>query len=283
MASLSELQQRFVDALYASEGAAAGFAVAGATASSGRIGIERMDVYRRAIFANYRKALAATYPSVQRLIGASVFAEAVDAYVREHPSKSGDLNDYGDAFGTFLAAYPPGAHLAYLPDIARLEWAIDEAARAAEVTVAPDAVLASLAALPADRVSAVTLRLAPSCRLLASEFPIFAIWQASQPGYDGDDRAEQKPGSETPFAVAQQFVSDPTFSGDRLLVRRDAAGIGVERLAAGEHAWLVALADGVPLGASVDAACQADSAFDLGHVLHAHIGAATIVSVLADG
>ncbi len=101
MRSLAELQQRFARSLYAPEGAAPEFDVAGSGSPS-----ERMDIYRRAVRANYRKALGATYPVVRRLVGESAFSDAVDAFVRAHPSASGDLNDYGDAFGTFLAQHP---------------------------------------------------------------------------------------------------------------------------------------------------------------------------------
>ena len=48
----------------------------------------------------------ATYPVVLRLVGAPFFNAAVDAFVHAHPSTSGDLNVYGDAFGDFLAGYP---------------------------------------------------------------------------------------------------------------------------------------------------------------------------------
>jgi hypothetical protein len=256
MSALAELQQRFADALYAPEGAVPGFDIGGTAPSP-----ERMDIYRRAIFANYRKALAATYPTVQRILGDAVFTAVVDAYVRAHPSASGDLNDYGDTFGAFLAQQPAAARLPQLPDLARLEWAIDEVNRAADAERAPDAVLGALAAVPAEQLPVVTLELTPSCRLIASRFPIFRIWQANQPGYEGDERIDIESG------------------GDLLLVRRDPGGIGIERLAAGEFAWLAALAAGAALGPSIDAACRAEPEFDFARALHAHIGATTIVSV----
>ena len=53
------------------------------------------------------------------------FGEAARQYIVGHPSLSGDLNDYGGEFAQFLAAYPHAADLPYLPDVARLEWAIN--------------------------------------------------------------------------------------------------------------------------------------------------------------
>ena len=132
-ASLAELQQRFARSLNAPEGAAPEFDVAGAAPPS-----ERMDIYRRAVCANYRKALGATYPVVRGSSANRRSADAVDAFVRAHPSASGDLNDYGDAFGTFLAQHPSTTALPYLPDVARLEWAIDEVNRAADGASRPE-------------------------------------------------------------------------------------------------------------------------------------------------
>jgi hypothetical protein len=259
MPTLAELQRDFARTVLGSADAEPAFRVA-TTADAG----ERLAVYRRAVFTNYRNALRATYPVVERVVGAPFFGAAVDAFVHAQPSRSGDLNDYGDTFGAFLAAYPPAAPLPYLADVARLEWAIDEANRAAEGAGSPDSLLAALAAVPSTRLADVKLGLAASCRLIASAFPIFRIWQVNQVGYSGDDRVE--------FEGA----------GDRLLVRRDAGGIAIERVAAGDFAWLAALAKGAPLGASIDAARSAEGGFDLGGALHTHIGAATIVSLAVD-
>src|SRR5205085_7920191 len=129
---------------------------------------ERIAIYRRTIFANYRKALSASYPVVKRLTGAPFFEAAVDAFVGEHPSESGDLNVYGESLGDFLATYRPADELPYLADVARLEWAIDESSRAAEATCVPESVLAALAIAPPDRLPALRLRLEASCRLVAS-------------------------------------------------------------------------------------------------------------------
>ena len=80
-------------------------------------------------------------------------------FVRGHASTSGDLNVYGDEFGEFLADYPHAANLPYLADVARLEWAIDEAQRAIDRPREPEAVLAALSALPPDHLTAARLTL----------------------------------------------------------------------------------------------------------------------------
>ena len=257
MSSLAELQRRFADALCAPEGEMPAFGVAGTAPAP-----ERMDIYRRAIFANYRKAMAATYPTVQRILGDAIFAATVDAYVRAQPSASGDLNDYGDTFGAFLARHPPVEALPCLPDVARLEWAIDEVNRAAEGSLSPERVLEALAAVAPERLPGITLRLAPRCRLVTSDHPIMSIWQGRASAHADDPRA--------PTNVA----------ADKLAVRRDPDGIVVERMPGGDFAWLAALAAGAPLAAAIDAAQQADPAFDLGRTLHAQIGNGTIAAIV---
>jgi hypothetical protein len=89
-------------------------------------------VYRNNVFSNYRKALREDYAAVLGLVGEGFFHAACDAYIRLHASPSGDLNDFGSAFGTFLESWPPAAQLAYLPDVARLEWAMHLASNAAD-------------------------------------------------------------------------------------------------------------------------------------------------------
>jgi len=259
MPSLRDLQQRFADAVFAASGMSMSF-VAGGPAQAG----ERIAIYRDTIHANYRKALSATYPVVKRLVGAPFFHAAVDAYAVTIPSTCGDLNVYGDRFGEFVARYSPATDLPYLPDVARLEWAIDEAHRAPDAPRAPEAVLVALSVAPSDRLTALCLRLEPSCRLTASPYPILRIWQTNQPDFAGNDRVALDEG------------------GDVLLIRRDAHGISVERLPLGDHAWLVALAAGASLGAAIEAAQDADATFDLGAALRAHVLAGTI-SAVVDG
>ena len=112
MPSLLETQQRFVEAVFTPD---TSIDMVGGSPAFAR---DRMAIYRRTIFANYRKALSASYPVVKRLTGTPFFHAAIDAFARAQPSQSGDLNVYGEALGEFLATYPPAADLPYIPDVA---------------------------------------------------------------------------------------------------------------------------------------------------------------------
>lgn len=247
MPSLSELQQRF----------------AATVLDLAREPDERIAVYRRTIFANYRSALGATYRVVRDLTGVPFFNTAVDAFVLTHPSTGGDLNVYGDAFPSFLATYPHAARLPYLADVARLEWAMDEAHRAADANGDAQRMLAALAAIPADAVALQRFALDPSCRLLRSAFPVLRIWQAHQDGLAHDGRVE--------FGAGEDF----------LLVRREGGRVVVERMEPGDFAWLAALAGGADLAQALDAALDADAMFDLGTALRTCIANGTLTDIVA--
>lgn len=255
MSSLRELQQRFADTVLSSE-------IAPSFAGSSSFARDRIGIYRRTIFSNYRKALVASFPVVKRLTGEAFFDAAVDAFVRARPSKSGDLNIYGADFGDFLSDYAPAAELPYLADVARLEWAIDGAHRASDASNPPESVLARLATANPERLSSLRLELNPSCRLLGSRFPILHIWQTNQPNYIGDDRVSLDEGA------------------DALLVRRGTDGVSIERIAPGVHAWLLALDGEATLADSIEAAQRVDATFDLKSALREHIAAGTIISVI---
>lgn len=220
-----------------------------------------LAVYANAVRANYRNALRASYPVVCALTGTPFFHAAVDAFAAAHPSRCGDLNVYGGEFGDFLAAYPHAAALPYLPDVARLEWAQDEAARAADAGDSPARVLAALAAVDAAKLAACRLHLPPSCRLLRSDHPVLRIWQVHQDGFAGDPQVDLDAGP------------------DFLLVRRHGEDVGIERVPPGEFAWLAALAGGADLAGALDAAHAADAAFDFAAALRARIADGTLCGV----
>ena len=255
MPSLRDLQRSFVAATLFERVEA--LAAEGAVVAGGLDAAARLGVYRANVFGNYRKALAASYPVVLRLVGAPFFHAAADAYVRAHPSTRGDLNRYGGELPAFLAAWPPARELAYLPDVARLEWAIDQANIAAD---APAFDLAALRSVPAESLGQLRFALHPSARLVESPYPILRIWRVNQPDWAGDTAVDLGEG------------------GDALLVLRGAQGVSIERLAPGERALLAALAAGATLAGASACAEGAEPAFDLAASLRHHVSTRAIVA-----
>jgi hypothetical protein len=242
MPSLIEIQRGMAAATISGDAAALA-ALAALGVVGGKMGVPaRIDIYRNNVFGNYRKALAATFPAVRRLVGAAFFNAAVDGFVRAHPSIRGDINRYGGELPRYLADYRPARSLAYLPDVARLEWAIDQAAIAAD---APPFDLAALAALPEDAHAGLRFVLHPSAQLVDSRYPILHIWRVNQADYQGPAEVDLDEG------------------GDSLLVARGKRGIDVERLEPGMAALLRGLAAGEPLAVAASLASAAEPSFDL--------------------
>jgi len=258
MRSLRELQRSFSAAtLFGDEVALASLGIVAGRLDAGA----RIAVYRNNVLGNYRKTLAATYPVVRRLVGAPFFDAAVDHFVRGHPSTRGDVNHYGGEFAGFLNSYPPARELAYLPDVARLEWAIDQASIAADAAPLD---VAALGAVAPELQNGLRFTLHPSARLVASAFPILHIWHVNQPDATGELRVDLGEG------------------GDTLLVQRGPDGVTIERLAAGEHAFLTALADNATLDTAAAAAAAATGpGFDLAGALRRHVANHTIVAFRA--
>ncbi|MFO1316962.1 MAG: DNA-binding domain-containing protein [Burkholderiales bacterium] len=246
MRSLPDLQRRFAAAIAAPDAPDA----------------PGLGVYRNAVRANYRNALRASYPVVCALTGAPFFHAAVDAFATAHPSRGGDLNVYGGAFPDFLATYAHAQSLPYLPDVARLEWALDEAARAADGGGSPGQTLAALGAVPPDAVAHQRMHVDPTARLLHSRFPVLRIWQVHQDGFAGEPHVG--------------FDTGPDF----LLVRRHDGDVGVERVPPGEFAWLAALLAGADLAGALDAALAAEPAFDFAAALRARIADRMLCAVV---
>ena len=209
---------------------------------TGEVVSERFALYRGNLSTAWRRTLGHAYPVVLALVGEQFFAGLARAYGRQYPSDSADLNHFGASFTDFLSSFPPAAELPYLPDMARLEWAVHLAHYAADAqTLAPEA----LAALPPDQLEARRFALHPACALLASTWQVAALWQAHQEG-EGQGMFPRD------MQVAScALVCRPRWKAQVLVV--DAAA----------HAALLVLQQGQTFGAALDAAFERDPAFDL--------------------
>ena len=142
---------------------------AGLTDPQGRPAGRRFDVYRNNVAGSLTQALEGGFPIVRKIVGDAFFTAMAGVYLRAHPPKSRLIMLYGDDMPAFLTAFPPTAHLPYLPDVARLELALRQAYHAADAVALTPQTLARIT--PDSR-----LTLAPSLRLIQSHWPIQTIW-----------------------------------------------------------------------------------------------------------
>ena len=86
---------------------------------------DRLRIHRNTMLGALINALALTYPAIQRLVGEDFFAQVAREFILADPPRAALLTGYGAGFPDFLASYRLLDGLPYLPDVARLEWAVD--------------------------------------------------------------------------------------------------------------------------------------------------------------
>ena len=168
--SLRELQDRFLTALYDGDRTMAAALVEGA----GLDAQARVQVYRNSGTLIHTDTLRTTYPAVLALVGEDFFESAAMQYRCAHPSTSGNLQAFGSTFAAFLESLPGAQQLAYLADVARLEWLRQEVALAADIT---PALAAAPQEFPVSNKGALRLELHPSLRLFASPHAVLTLWR----------------------------------------------------------------------------------------------------------
>lgn len=184
----------------------------------------RLAVYRNTVNSTLLKALRLAYPAVQALVGPEFFEGAARLFIEQCPASSAQLDGYGESFPEFLAQMPEAASIAYLPDTARLEWAVNAALHA------PDAKPLDLRRL--EQLNEVDMQVVqflpnPASAVLESCFPVDAIWHAV---LTQDDSA----------MADINLTAGPVW----LYVHRGVSGVEVDRIAAWQCRLTAALLAG---------------------------------------
>jgi len=212
-----------------------------------RLVVPRFEPYRNNLRASWEKALSAAYPVLQRYVGVEFFSAMSAVYGLEYPSRSGDLNRFGPDLPSFVERFAPLAEHPWLPDLARLEWAVHASHYAADAgRLAADAV----AQLSKGMLDTLPVDLHPTCRLVRSNWDIAALWLWHQT-------------SERASCIDE--IHRPVTA----LVFRPLWKVAVRSLGAGEATGLARIAAGAGLGDALEAAYTAESGIDVAAVFSA--------------
>jgi hypothetical protein len=242
MPTLRELQRRFAAALFngAYDACSADIRAAGGDRRA------RLDIYRDQLHAVFARTLALEFPVIERLVGGEYFQQLAREFQAAHPSRNGNLHHIGAPFSAFLQQRFGGGPYDYLPDIAELEWALQECAAAPET---PAFDLQALQRIdPADYAD-LHFEFHPACCLVSSRYPTLDIWRSNQPG-----------------ATATGTI-DLASGATHMLAQRSAHSVVFHVLSAPEFVFLKKLSQDCSLGAALDAAQKSDAAFDPGPAL----------------
>ena len=226
------------------------------TSPRGSDATQGLAAYRSNAAAIAERALAGTYPTIAALVGEETFNRLARGLWQRHPPECGDLGEWGGALPVFIADQASLAAEPYLADSARLDWLVHRAARAADDAEAAPA----LQALAENAPDALHLRLRAGCALLASAWPVAAVWQAHQ-GHQGQQptHANIDEISDERFAAVRSAFAAGT--RQTAFVWRDGFVVRVEALADDAAAFVGALLRGEALATALDAA-GAHFAFD---------------------
>ncbi len=86
-----------------------------------------LKIYRGNLVFGLIGAMKETYVFTWVLLGENNFNFFSRDFLYQNPSHNSDLIQYGEGFGEFLAAREEIQHLAFIPEVARLEWALERA------------------------------------------------------------------------------------------------------------------------------------------------------------
>ena len=200
---------------------------AGVIGPTGQSSAKRFNVYRNNVTTGLCRALADNFPAIRSLVGSEFFQAMAVEFVRACPPNSPLMAGYGLALPDFLAQFPPTQPLGYLPDVARLELAIRQSYHAGDHDPKAGA---RLGTLDEARLMQTRLRLAPSFRLLISDWPVLDIWNAALSG-----------------------GPKPRYQAQSVIVARPAFDPMPHLLPTGAGAFLQALIDMVTIGQAIAA------------------------------
>jgi hypothetical protein len=207
---------------------------------------DRFACYANNVTAGLVEVLEAAFPATSRLAGGQNFRYAASRFAREQPPAEPRLLAYGAAFPTWLAGFGPAAAQPWLAEVARLEWARNEALFAADaLPLKPEA----LAGIAPEAVPGLRFTPHPSLRLLRSVYPIHDLWLG------------ERPAAELVAAGGPQDV----------LVLRPALQVIQLPVARGDAALLAALGVGAVLAEAAGAALAETADLDLQQTLFGHL------------
>ena len=216
----------------------------------------RLSIYRNTVFASLHATLCAHYPSVARLVGDDCMQAIAQDYISAHPPSAPCMAEYGAHFADMIAVHPALAGLPYLPDMARLDWALVVCSRAApwddddhgvQMPISPDA----------------CLRWPSSLSVLRIDYPVDEIRSCLE---NGDD--------------AQLAAIDMTPMVRHGVLWRGVHSTHLRLVPHGAGAFVRAAMAGADAAQACEAALEAAPDADIADILHTHILPAPFVRLM---
>jgi len=189
--NLQKIQQAYSQAIYQADTNALELLIHGTTDFTTRT---RVDVYRNNTLGTLKQTLADTYPVCEMLVGKNYFKQLGTAYVRQYPSTDRNLDHYGSEFPltlqNLIEQRDELQKLAYLADVAQLEWCLHQAYYAPNRTVFD---FERFSNLGSEQHENIVFKLADDIYLMESPYPIYTIWLSHQNSEENTDDLDSEP------------------------------------------------------------------------------------------
>ena len=184
MSTLRATQQQFLAYLRSGDSA-----IADAIVDQAPVGRDtRLGIYANAYRLRLNETLETDHEMLGLYLGDDLWAQMVDGYIDDHPSRFRSLRQYGDALPDWLARHPPFSEHPQIAEIADFERRLLVSFDAADSDCA-DA--GTLAQLPATDWPDLKLRFHPSVQPFRVNTNCVEIWQALKNGHPPPDAALQ--------------------------------------------------------------------------------------------
>ena len=134
---------------------------------------QRVSVYRNNIESTLTEALENIYPVTCTMVGKEYFHHMARSYIHSYPPKSGDLRNYGARLPVFLQSIPELNDFAYLPDLAKIDWACHISFHASSTQALT---VDCLSEYDANDYENIQFKVHPAVSAIRSDYPIFDIW-----------------------------------------------------------------------------------------------------------
>lgn len=216
---------------------------------------QRLSVYRNNIVGSLTDIMLGSFPLIEKLVGKEFLEGAARAFILQNPPNQGCLNFYGRGFPEFLESFEPAKALPYLPDMARLEIAMNDSYYAAD----QEALTADgLAAIPPESLGDLKLELCDHVHVILSRYPLLGIKaMCENPDVEPPDMNE----------------------GAALMTFRQDLKTEIAKLGEDEFAVLSYLQSGHALGESVEKVLQDYPDFNVQGFLQKHLALETFLAL----
>ena len=199
-----------------------------------------LAIYQKNLLASATRALQISFPTILQLIGEDVFEYATQQLLNTSPPSHGDWGLWGQDFPKLLNSIEVLQSYPFVPDSARLDFALHKLARQCDQTVKLES-FNLLADWPLEKLQLV---LNTNLVMMNSDYPIVDLYGLHENGH--------KQGSDPLLrSLVQQKLKDGT--GQKALLYRPHYKAKVRELDEAEYYWLTLIQLGVSMGTAMDA------------------------------